>query len=320
MYKIDRDKSDRTYDQGDGISAFVTKPVLKFGQEGCPDERADCLYAEDNAYPVTGYLECFFRRIGLDLIPAKAVSRYGTVRIGPHIHECCPAEELHEAYRPERRGSFFEKGNKSFLRLIVFFLTGNTVELGVLLRIELFDGSEGVERAEDENRCAGIEGPFHRIRNNTLGSGIGNSDPGKEDREEVTYDRTGVTESRLDGVCRTLLLLVDHIADHHFEGLHGDIDGGIQEHEAEQAEPHRRIEAEEEGLREGEVTCIRQKEHHRDRDERAHEQIGFTTPETRPGLVTVLTDQRLHDHTHQRREYPEETQRVGVSTQSGKNT
>ena len=145
------------------------------------------------------------------------------------------------------------------------------MELGVLLRVQLLHRTEGIERAEDKNRRARVERPFHRIGNDTLRGLIGDADPGKENRKEVTYHRSGVTERGLNCIGCTLLLLVDHIAHHHLEGLHGDVDTRIKEHEAEQAEPHRGVQAEEDRLRECEVSGVREQQHYRDRDERAHE-------------------------------------------------
>ena len=116
------------------------------------------------------------------------------------------------------------------------------------------------------------------------------------------------------------MLLVHHIADHHLKRLHGDINARIQEHQTEESEPHCGIQAEERSLREGEVTCIRQEKHYRNSDERAHEQIGFTTAETIPGLIRIFTNKRLHNHTHERRKNPEETKRVRIRTEGSEDT
>ena len=107
------------------------------------------------------------------------------------------------------------------------------------------DGSESIEAAENENRCSDIERPFDGIRDDAFWSRIGYTDPREEDREEVSGKRTGITERRLDGIGGTFLLLVDHIAHHHLKRLHGDVDTCIQEHQAEQAEPHGGVQAKE---------------------------------------------------------------------------
>ena len=164
-------------------------------------------------------------------VPAEAVTGDSTVRVRPHIHEGRPAEELHEPDGDERTDDavlgLCILGSVSG-RLFGFI---ESVELSVLLRIHLLNDEEGVEGAEDEDSGAYIERPLDRVRHYAFGSRISYTDPSEEYREEVTHDRAGVTESRLDSVGGTFLFLVDHIANHHLEGLHRYINRCIQEHE-----------------------------------------------------------------------------------------
>ena len=256
--KEDRDKAESAYDQGNGISPFVARFMLEPGQNHRPEERSDRLNSEADTHPVAGSLESFVR--SGSAVPAVAVGGYSSVGIGPHIHESRPAEELHETNCPESGRSFLKQGNETFLLGIgVGFGVGvNTVKLSVLLGIHLLDGSKRIETAEDKDSRSGIERPFNGIRDNTFGSRIGNTDPSKENREDIANQRAGVAEGGLDSIGSTLLLLVDHIADHHLERLHGYINRGVEEHEREKPEPHRGIQAEEGRLGEREVTCIGQ--------------------------------------------------------------
>ena len=123
----------------------------------------------------------------------------------------------------------------------------------------------------------------------------------------------------MDTISRTFLLLIDHIAHHHLKRLHRDIDRGVEEHQREQAEPHSGIQSEEQPLREREIASIGQQQHHSHRDDSAHKQIGLTTTEATPRAIRILTDNRLHNHTHQRRKDPEEREGVRVGTEGCKN-
>ena len=271
--------------------------MLQFRQEGSPQERTYRLHAEYDTNPATCILERSIRRI--DAIPSVAVRSNRAIRIRPHIHERCPAEELHQTHRPEGRRRLLEQLDEAFLFFFFLFLAGiNTVELRVLLRVQLLHGRESVKRAENQYRSSCVERPFHTIGDHTLRRRIGNTDPGKEDREQVTHYRARIAERRLNSVRRTLLLLIHHIADHHLKRLHGDVDTRIEEHQTEQTEPHRRVQTQESRLRKGEIARIRQQQHYCYRDERTHEQIRFTATQTSPGLVAILSNQRLNNHSH----------------------
>ena len=196
------------------------------------------------------------------------------------------------------------------------------MELGILLRIHFFYRQESIERTEDEDRRARIEGPFHRIGNDSFFGCIGDTDPGKEYREEISDHRAGITESRLNGISRTFLLLIDRIADHHLKRLHRDINGGIEKHETKETEPHRSIQAKPHTLLEGKVTGIGQENHHRDRNERSYEKIELTATKelTEPCFIREDTNERLNDHTHQRRKDPEERQLMGICAKRSKDS
>ena len=74
-------------------------------------------------------------------------------------------------------------------RLIVLFLflpcRVDAMEFGIFLWRHFLDLREGVEDAEDEDGGAEVEAPYDGRRYHALGSGVGYSYPGEEDREKV---------------------------------------------------------------------------------------------------------------------------------------
>ena len=198
------------------------------------------------------------------------------------------------------------------------------MELGILLRRHLFDRKEGIEHAEDEHRCADIERPLNgRSYVTRLYLRITEEPSGEAERQEVTDERTCVAEEGLDGISQTFLLFVDRVAYHHLKRLHGDIDTRIQEDQREDTEPDNGGETEEHfptRLSREEITRHRQHQHHDNGDDGTDEEVRFTTTELVPCAIGKLTDQGLHDHTHQRRQKPEEGELVRVCTQRSKDT
>ena len=71
-----------------------------------------------------------------------------------------------------------------------------------------------------------------------MGSCIADANPCKDEREEISHQAACIAEKTLDGVGESFLFLIHHVAHHHFEGLHGHIDGGIEEHQRYQTENH----------------------------------------------------------------------------------
>ena len=190
---------------------------------------------------------------------------------------------------------------------------------GVFCRRHLLDFQEGIEHAEDQNGGPDIEGRDHRSGHNALRGFIGYAYPGEGDGKKIAHEAAGVAEKTLDGVGLGLLLLADHISDHHLEGLHRDIDAGVEEDQREQAEPHRHIQAEENPCGEMQAAGIGQQEHHQHGDHGADNEVGLAPAHTAPGTVAPGADQRLDDEAHQRRQYPEETELVRICAESGEN-
>ena len=195
------------------------------------------------------------------------------------------------------------------------------MELRIFGRIHLLHGKEGVEHAKYEYGGSDIETPLDRIRNHTRIGGVPDTQPGEEDREEIAHQASGVAEEALYGICSTFLFLVDHIAHHHLERLHRHIDGGIEEHQRKNAEPHRSIETEQQpACREIETSRVRQQGHYYHGYHRAYEQIRLAAAHPAPpGPVGPLAYERLNEHTHKRRKYPEIAETVGIRAKRGEN-
>ena len=230
----------------------------------------------------------------------------GIHHIGPHIKHCCPAEELHKSDFPEGGWCVLQQRDPVGTLFLLLF---DGIIFGIFLRIPLLDFHRGVEHTEDEDGGTAIERPDDGIGHDALRSHVLQADPGEDKGEEESYHRTGITEKRLNGIGFGLLLLVDHIAHQHLEGLHRHVDTRVEQHECHQSE--------DEGCtyRHSERAGIGQQAHDSHSYGGSSEQIRYATTETGPGLVTQCSNDRLHQDSHQRGEYPEKAQRMGVSSQ-----
>ena len=189
------------------------------------------------------------------------------------------------------------------------------MEFGIFLGRHFLHTEEGVHHAEDEDDGAHIEAVDDAVRHHAFRGRVGNAYPGEEDGEKIAHQGTGVTKEALDAVGLRFLFLVHHFAHHHLEGLHGYIDGSIQENEGEQAEPHGHVQSQEQPGAELQGPCIGQEQHHQHGDDGAHQQIGLATAHLAPGTVRIFADQRLHDHSHQRGKDPEEGELMRIGPQ-----
>lgn len=300
-------ESSRTEEQAHPICLLKG---LELGDHECPEHRSDGFNGKEHAHPVAGSL--IFG--GLDIGSPPAAVCNGTVGVGPEVEERRPAEELYEADRPECLGRLKQKLHKTGVLLFDIFF--DTVELGIFPRIEFLDLKESKEHAEDEYRGAAIETPFDRIGDDSLGGCIGNTNPREENREKITDKASGIAEETLCAVCLRFLLLAHHIAYHHLEWLHGDIDGSVKEYETEESEPHRGIKSEEYiRLAQIQTSCIGKQKHHEHCDNGADKKIGLTPAEAAPCTIGPFADEGLYYHAHQRRKYPEKAQLVRVRSE-----
>ena len=169
-----------------------------------------------------------------------------------------------------------------------------------------------LEHTEDKDSGTDVERPSYSIWNLTLRSHALNAKPSEDVWEEIAHERTSVAQEALDRVCLGLLLVVNHIADHHLERLHRHIDRGIEEHKHNGTKGERRLNDH------IETTRIWQERHNDNGNQSTHIEVRLTATPLAPGFVAHRADDRLYDHTHQRRQYPEETKGVGISTQCRK--
>ena len=191
------------------------------------------------------------------------------------------------------------------------------MELGILLRRHFLHAQERIEDAKDEDGGPAVERIDDAVGNDAFRRFIGDADPGEEDREQVAHQGARVAQETLDGIGSGLLLLVHHVADHHLEGLHRDVDGGVQEDQGEQAEPHRHVQAQEQPGGEVQRARIREEQHHQDGHDGAHDEVGLAAAHPGPGPVGPLADEGLDDHAHQRREDPEPGELVRIRAEGG---
>ena len=132
---------DTTEHKTEGIDEF---PVLEKGNDNGPNDRPNGLYGKENADPVSRIL--ILRRFHVDDHRQHAVNhflndrrveclvRHGSVRVGPHIHECRPAEELHKSYRPELRRCLLQQRDDIATLLLCPVGTGT----GMILLIDVW--------------------------------------------------------------------------------------------------------------------------------------------------------------------------------------
>ena len=319
---VDEIGGDETYgtkDKTDGIAQFR---VLDLGNDHCPEYAAHGLYGIEDAHPVAcfligggGYIE-----FTVDNGCGEGIGSDSTVGIGPHKEEGCPAEELYDADGPEcRRGL----GKELQHGRLLFFFFHRLVGILVILRIGAgfpfanLDG--GVEHTEDEDEGSDVEGVDDGVGYNTLFGSVTDANPCKEVREHEAYDASGVAEEGLYGIGQFLLPLIYHVSYEHLEGLHGHIDGSVEEHEHEESEEHRCRHGSPYfcGVVEMQTSGIREQAHYGHRYGSSEEEIGYAASPTGPCAVAVFSDKGLHNHSHKRGKNPEEGKGVGVGTEGG---
>ena len=191
------------------------------------------------------------------------------------------------------------------------FGVGGCLELCHLLGSVFLDLGRGENHAQDKDGRTDVECPLHRVGHLTLFSHIGHAYGSKDEREKVAHDGTGVAQEALDGVGFGFLFLVDHIAHHHLEGLHGHVDTSVKQHEHHGTENHGRSHGE------AETTGVGQQAHDGHGNGCTSKQIGDAAAKASPRLVAEITHKGLHNHAHEGRQNPEEAPAVGVSAQSG---
>ena len=110
----------------------------------------------------------------------------------------------------------------------------------IFCRGHLLHFDTGVDDAENEDGSTDVEGVDDRVGDDALRCRVADAHVGEEEGEKVAYEAACVAQETLDGVGQTLLFFIYHVAHHHFKGLHGHVDGGVEEHEGNESEYHGR--------------------------------------------------------------------------------
>ena len=294
-------------------------PVLEQREHHRPHHRADGLHREEDAHPVARILVLLRLRVQHEARHPVLHQLHGgrvegacghrAVGVRPHEHEGRPAEELHQSHRPEGFGRTRQEAED--VHLLLLLLAADAVVFGVELRGIFLHLQRGVDDAEDEDGRADVEGVNHRVGYHPLGRDVADAYGGEDEGEEVACQAPGVAQEALYGVGQSFLFLIDHVAHHHLEGLHGHVDAGVQQHQRNQSEDHRRAH------RHAEAARVGQHAHDEHGHRGPHEEVGYAPSEAAPRPVAEHADERLHDDAHQRGQYPEVTQTVWVGAQRG---
>ena len=318
MHEVGGDEARAAQHEAERVGQLA---VLEHGEHHRPNDRPDGLYREEDAHPVARILVLLRLRVQhktchtvlhhLHRGRAEGIGSHRAVRIGPHEHEGRPAEELHEAHRPEGfRRTRQEAEDVDLLRLL---LLRDAVVFGIELRRIFLHLHGGVDDAEDEDGRADVEGVDDRVGYHSLGGDVADAEGGEGEGEEVARQASGVAQEALYGIGQAFLFLIDHVAHHHLEGLHRHVDAGVQQHQGYQSEHHRRTH------RHAEAAGVGQHAHHEHGHRCSHEEVRYAPPEAAPRAVAEHADEGLHDDAHQRGQYPEVTQAVRIGAQRGEN-
>ena len=176
----------------------------------------------------------------------------------------------------------------------------------VLLHLKNREGA-----GDDEQRRADIKRDHHRLRHHARRCRVGETDIGEHERQHGGNHRTGIGEKTLNTVGITLLLVVNHIADHHLERLHCHVGRHIQQGNHQRAKYQRGKRAK------AETAGVRHQNHDQHGNQCAIQQIRqAAATETRcPSAVRIMADDGLYQKTRQRRQDKEPAETVRVSAE-----
>ena len=102
-------KTDAAQDEAEGVDKAA---VFELRNDHGPQHRTDRLNGKENAHPVAGVVVLLASSVKHNRRPfqeggsVESIGSNRSIGVGPHEHKRCPAEELYQAYRPKRRGSF----------------------------------------------------------------------------------------------------------------------------------------------------------------------------------------------------------------------
>ena len=111
--------------------------------------------------------------------------------------------------------------------LVVGFL--DAVVLSVGFRVIFLNVSHRQSTGTNQQNSTNVEGPANRRRNDTLRSRVLQTKPSQQEWEDGCQNGTNVVQQTLNTISITLLIIVDHVTNHHLEWLHGDVRRQVQE-------------------------------------------------------------------------------------------
>ena len=277
---VDEINRSKTYTSEKKTQRIDELLIFEEGNHRCPQHRTHGLHCKQNTHPVACFIVSITRGVQHNhsvfqhCWSVENVVCYRTIGVSPHKHKGCPAEELHQTYCPESGRSFNQQCEQvGRLRFLFAFcliacvcrsIRSNLVIFVVELRRIFLYRQCGVDDTEDEDGCTTIEGINHRVGHLSLFCCVAHCQPSENYGEKISHKTTCIAEERLNGVSRWFLFFVHHVAHHHFEGLHSNVDTRVEKHERYQPENHSHSHAH------TKTSGIRKKAHHQNSDESTH--------------------------------------------------
>ena len=279
--KVDGEESEAADGEANGVNGLGAVFANEEEQEKGKDKCDAVVGGETDPAPL-----CSGLIFGASLRTAEYVGGDGGDEVNPHTEEAEPGEELHHgelfhgAGHGGDTGKDFTEGVAGSGGLFVFL----TECLDIFGRV--FAGREdGIEDCDKEDEGADIKGEVHGLGNGVSAGGfVGNVEPiGKDPGERGGKDGAEADKEALHCKAGLALFTVEFIADKGAEGLHADIDGGIEDPEQPCRHPK--------------GTGIGHGNKGKAGENCTDEEIGSAATEEGPGAVAVITDQGLDDQT-----------------------
>ena len=129
---------------------------------------------------------------------SKNIQCHSSIGVSPHKHKGCPTEELHQAYRPK---SFrcFEQQLEHICSFLLLFI-GNAVIFCIFFRWEFLHFGRCIKDAKYQDECSDIERIDDRIRHDSLGGDIADTDCREDKRKQISCQTSCITKETLNGI------------------------------------------------------------------------------------------------------------------------
>ena len=163
-------------------------------------------------------------------------------------------------------------------------------------------GKDRVQHRKKQNDRARIEAVHHRRRDARVADRIAYMKPvAHHPRQGRSDDGADPNHKALEGEASAVLFLWEHIYHKGPEGLHGDVDGRIQDPQQARSHPQSR-------------TLGHEKQRHRS-EQGPHQEIGAAAAERRPGAVRPISNNGLNQQTGHRGREPEHGNFIGFRSE-----